>query len=51
MLHPLKGALRIPWEDSDGREVISKAQIVDASDSGLKLESGRQNSGSHLHFM
>jgi len=35
--HPLSGMLRILWEDSDGREVISKAQIVDVSVSGLKL--------------
>ena len=35
--YPLNGTLRILWEDSDGREVISKAQIVDVSVSGLKL--------------
>src|SRR5438093_1209497 len=35
--YPLNGLLRILWEDSDGREVISKAQIVDVSVSGMKL--------------
>lgn len=35
--YPLTGTLRILWEDADGREVISKAQIVDVSISGLKL--------------
>ena len=35
--HLLDGALRILWEDSDGREVISRAQIVDVSVWGLKL--------------
>ena len=35
--YPLDGLLRILWVDSDGREVISKAQIVDVSVSGLKL--------------
>ena len=35
--HQLDGALRILWEDSDGREVISRAQIVNISESGLQL--------------
>jgi hypothetical protein len=35
--HPLQGSLRILWENSDGREMISRAQVVDVSPSGLKL--------------
>ena len=35
--HPVQGTLRILWENSDGREVISRAQVVDVSPSGLKL--------------
>jgi hypothetical protein len=35
--HPLQGNLRILWENSDGREMISRAQVVDVSPSGLKL--------------
>ena len=35
--HPLQGSLRILWENSDGRERISRAQVVDVSPSGLKL--------------
>jgi len=35
--HPLQGVLRILWENGEGREVISRAQVVDVSLSGLKL--------------
>jgi hypothetical protein len=35
--HLMKGMLRILWEDSDGRERVSSAMIVNASANGMKL--------------
>jgi len=33
----MSGNFRILWQDSDGREIISRAQIVDVSGTGMKL--------------
>jgi hypothetical protein len=35
--HPMSGRLRILWEDSEGRERVSNAMIVDASTNGVRL--------------
>jgi hypothetical protein len=35
--HPVDGMIRILWEDSDGRERVSNAMIVNASANGVKL--------------
>jgi hypothetical protein len=35
--HPMNGTIRILWEDSDGRERVSNAMIVNASANGVKL--------------
>jgi hypothetical protein len=34
----MKGMIRILWEDSEGRERVSNAIIVNASANGLKLQ-------------
>ena len=33
----MTGTLRILWEDTEGRERVSKATIVNASENGVKL--------------
>jgi hypothetical protein len=35
--HPVSGTMRILWEDSDGREKVSSATIVNVSANGAKL--------------
>jgi hypothetical protein len=35
--HPIDGMIRILWEDSDGRERVSYATIVNVSANGAKL--------------
>jgi len=36
--YPASGVLRVLWEDSTGRERISKAELIDVSVSGLQLQ-------------